>query len=258
MRVLADSNGLVTDIIVRDTRLQYQEQENVLADALRTQVEWVSFGAEVDISKRYNPLRPFMLWRSSRTIDRFISNEIEKRVAEVQQTSVGNLQSGKSIISRVLKSYLAEHKESRDVDPAWKKTAIAQLRLFLMAGHDTTSSTLIYCYHALSTNPEALARIRAEHDMVFGKDRSQIQSVLDQDPHRINSLPYTLAIIKETLRLFPAASSVRLGRPDLILTDRLGEKYPTAGCKVWTLHHGIHRTPSAGKMRMNLFRSAGS
>jgi len=40
----------------------------------------------------------------------------------------------------------------------FKEMVIPQLRMFLYAGHDTTSSTLLYCYHLLSKHPDVLTR----------------------------------------------------------------------------------------------------
>jgi cytochrome P450 len=64
----------------------------------------------------------------------------------------------KSIISLALCEFMkAKGLEGTDkVDTEFRDIAAAQLRLFLFAGHDTTSSTLIYCDHLLATHPKSV------------------------------------------------------------------------------------------------------
>lgn len=65
------------------------------------------------------------------------------------------------------------------------------------AGHETTARTLAATWAALSANPDVAARLHHELDEVLG-DREPTVA----DLHR---LPYTLQVIKEVLRLYPAA-----------------------------------------------------
>ncbi len=57
--------------------------------------------------------------------------------------------------------------------------------------------------------PEALAKLREEHDRVFAKGFDETLQILQDDPGRLNDLPYTTAVIHETLRLFPIGMVVR-------------------------------------------------
>jgi cytochrome P450 len=61
------------------------------------------------------------------------------------------------------------------------------------AGHETTALALAWAWHALNKYPDVLAKIRAEVD-VLGHD------VQASD---LPNLPYTLAVLEETMRLFP-------------------------------------------------------
>lgn len=81
------------------------------------------------------------------------------------------------------------------------------------AGHDTTSSTIAYAYYLLGKNPECLKMIRDEHDRVLGSVADTPEAIR-KNPHLLNQLEYTLAVTREVLRLFPAASSVRKGKPE--------------------------------------------
>ena len=120
---------------------------------------------------------------------------------------------------------------------------MTQIRLFLFAGHDSTSFTICYCYYLLSKCPAALAQIRAEHDAVFGFNLSKVPNLLVEQAHLINQLPYTVAVIKETLRLFPAAFAMRGGLPGIELQDSNDSRYPTAGMNIWILHSVLQRYP---------------
>jgi hypothetical protein len=75
-------------------------------------------------------------------------------------------------------------------ESAFKQFAKPQLRLFLYAGHDTTSSTLLYSYLLLSRHPVLLSKVRAEHDKVLGSDFSldNITRTITNDPTLLNQL----------------------------------------------------------------------
>lgn len=187
-------------------------------------------------------------------MNKFIENEIDHRFAERQKEKASselNKPSSKSVVSLALESYMADSLQGKpaaqEMDKTFKAYATAQVRLFLFAGHDTTSSTLCYCYHLLSSHPTALAALCAEHDTVLGTDFAKVPFLLSENPHLLNQLPYTLAVIKETMRLFPAASSMREGSPDVSIIDEAGNRYPTDGVYVWVLHLAIQRNPKYWK-----------
>lgn len=181
-------------------------------------------------------------------MDRYISRELESRFASYQETVETNdikRRKSKTIVDLALDTYLEEQTGTdvvNEMDATFKKFAISQMKIFVLAGHDTTSSTLCYIYYLLSTSPSALERVRAEHTFVFGSNLDQTSSLITSNPYILNQLPYTLAVIKEALRLFPAGSSTRDGDASFALTDD-GQHYPTEGCIVWSLHQAIHREP---------------
>ena len=77
-----------------------------------------------------------------------------------------------------------------------------------------------------------------EYDDVFGPDINQTAARIKKDSYLINKLPYTVAIIKETLRLWPPASSVRKGVPGFWLHYE-GKQYPTEGFLTWPLVYSL-------------------
>jgi cytochrome P450 len=184
-------------------------------------------------------------------MNRYLSHEIDKRFEEIAASRKTNSHEShardRSVISLAMDKYLDEIGEKGEISKSdFKTLAISQLRMFLYTGHDTTSSTLLYCLLLLSRHPEVMAKVRAEHEQVFGPDQSteQLLKLIKTDPMLLNHIPYTLAVTKEVLRIFPPAGSMRLGRSDLTLTDEYGHQYPTEGCNIWVLMLAMHNSPS--------------
>jgi hypothetical protein len=232
--------------------LHYQTQDNPLAFALQNQIEWTSFGTTLNPFKRYLSIRPIVQWYNSWRMNHYIEAEIEERFAEHMhdRTSQADQKRSKLIISLVLDRYL-EEEQVKDRSPPkklFKDITSPQLRLFLFAGRDTTSSTLLYCYHLLATHPKVLFRLLTEHDQVFGTDIFQVHEMILQDPQRLNQILYTSAVIKEVLRLFPPSAPMRQGRPGADIVDEEGRCYPTEGCNVWTLTLAPHHNPNYWKV----------
>jgi Cytochrome P450 len=206
-------------------------------------------------NREINPLeflnipRYIMQWLNGRRMDKYIGDELDKRFQEYKRNRVSP--SSKSVIDLVLQAYFAEQpKNSSDesfendkLDPRFREFAITQVRLFLFVGHDSMSSTICYAIHLLSTNPKALATIRDEHDSVFGRTLSDVPSLLKGQPQLLNALPYTTAVIKETLRMFPPGSGIRQGCAGVDLIAKNGTRYPTANTLIWILHTAMHRAP---------------
>ena len=175
-------------------------------------------------------------------MNQYLDKEIDKRFEELARSrrspSKDSHSQSRSIIALAMDKYLDDVEGKDEVSKsAFRQLAKPQLRMFLYAGHDTTSSTLLYSYLLLSRHPDVLSKVRAEHDKVFGSDFSlhSITRIITDDPALLNQLPYTLAVVKEVLRIFPPAGSMRDGRPGVFLVDEQGQRYPTEGCNIWTL-----------------------
>ena len=215
-----------------------------------SQVSWKGSGQEINPFQRWHPIRPFMLWYNSRQMDLYIGKELNKRFEHYRMNhGRSEAKQGKSVVDLALQSYMANEasKGTQELDKTFRTHATRQIRLFLFAGNDTTSSIICYTYHLLSTNPEAQARIRAEHDAVFGTDLSVVPSLISEQPHLINQLPYTIAVLKESMRLFPGASSLRQGIDGINITDDDGNIFPTGGTMAWILHQALQRNPAYWK-----------
>jgi cytochrome P450 len=66
--------------------------------------------------------------------------------------------------------------------------------VLFMAGHETTANTLAWAWFLLSQDPETEARLHTEVDALGGKAAGYAD---------LPRLPFTRAVIEETLRLFP-------------------------------------------------------
>uniref|UniRef100_A0A8H7NBH0 Cytochrome P450 n=1 Tax=Bionectria ochroleuca TaxID=29856 RepID=A0A8H7NBH0_BIOOC len=245
LRLTFDVIGVVTF----GTKLHCQTTNNELARAMRRQIEWTTFTA-MNPLQRYLSLRPLVHWINGRRIDKYIAVEIEKRFQECLNTQIDkdlDTQRYPSTISLLLDDMMQQDEGVKNLDTykeSLKKTMTAQLRAYLFGGHDTTSSTLLYCYYLLSAHPDVLEKVMAEHDSVFGDGTaSREHDLICENPNRLNQLPYTLAVIKEVLRIFPPAASMREGRPGADVIDEQGRVYPTEGCNVWSLTLAIHHNP---------------
>ncbi|KAI0198822.1 cytochrome P450 [Astrocystis sublimbata] len=109
----------------------------------------------------------------------------------------------------------------------------SQLRLFISAGHDTTAQAICWIFYEINKSPAILTKLREEHDSVFGANPSSAIEILTEKPHTLNALPYTTAIIKETLRLHPLGSTFRRGSSSFQFVHE-GIRYPTEGALIQT------------------------
>lgn len=228
-----------------------QTRHNTLASSLQKQIEWTLF-ATLNPFQKYLSVRPLVLWLNNRRMNKYIEARIGERLSEHTQQigSPSNKTASRSVLSLILKQHLQDRttkNQSGGLTSWFRKTTTAQLRLFLFAGRDTTSSTLLYCYYLLAKYPKVLDLVRAEHDEVFGKTIANVAKKIAQNPQLLHKIPYTLAVIKETLRLYPPAASMRQGQPGLYIEDEFGRKYPTEGCNIWVLTLALHHNPSVWK-----------
>lgn len=174
-------------------------------------------------------------------MDRYITKALHRRSEEVQQPPTDQSKNeSKSAISLVIKEHF-KTKKTRTLDQEFLCFAIPQIRVFLFAGHDTTTSIIIYTYHVLSKRDDIRKRMRQEHDEVFGDDLDLPS--LRKNASLLDQIPYTLAVIKETMRLYPPAGTMRQGVAGAYITDRNGMQYPTEGMQATVFHLSLHHNP---------------
>lgn len=161
-----------------------------------------------------NPLRPLVQYYYGKIVDAYIHRELEKRFAEV--TKERSLDSDsrdwlahkpiKSIITMALQGYLDQGKtkdtlpESK-LDKTFATYTASQIRVFIFAGTDTSSTNIVFIYHMLSKHPKWLKKVQDEHDQVFGLNPNDAAHCLKENASLLNQCSVTVAVIKETLRL---------------------------------------------------------
>jgi len=125
----------------------------------------------------------FHAWQARRTLDQIVYAIIRERRAD--PTDRGDL------LSMLL---LTQDEDGNRMSDAEARDEVVTL---FLAGHETTANALKWTFKLLSENPEAEARLHAELDAVLG-GRTPTLADLPQ-------LPYTNAVIKESMRLYPPA-----------------------------------------------------
>ncbi|MGW1378487.1 cytochrome P450 [Streptomyces sp. NPDC002446] len=108
-----------------------------------------------------------------------------------------------------------------------------QVLIFLLAGHETTATSLAFTLHLLARHPEEQTKVREEIDRVLA-DRVPTAADLDR-------LPYLTQALKESMRLYPAAPVI--SRRAVTATELCGFRIP-AGADVVVASWVTHRDPA--------------
>ena len=156
-------------------------------------------------------------------------------------------------IRKVLDELIAEHRPHHDTDAtsiidslldARDESGVAldaealrnEAAVLLLAGHETTASSLAWTWYILSQTPEVDEKLREELDQVL---RGRLPTLED-----VPKLVYTRAIFEEVLRLYPPAP---------VLTREAVRDENFHGCRIpkgslivvcpWLLHRHRHLWP---------------
>ncbi|KAJ6506844.1 cytochrome P450 [Mycena sanguinolenta] len=132
--------------------------------------------------------------------------------------------------ARDLLSLLVRANTAKDLPPDQRlsdEDVIAQVPTFLVAGHETTSTAVTWALFALTQNPAAQVRLRAEL-LEVPTDRPTM------DELSASALPYLDWVVRETLRVYaPVPSTSRIAlRSDIVplaapVTDTNGKVHET-------------------------------
>jgi cytochrome P450 len=109
-----------------------------------------------------------------------------------------------------------------------------QVLIFLLAGHETTATSLTFTLHLLGQHPEIQSYVHTEVDRVLqGRTEPTLEDIM--------ALRYTTMAIKEAMRLYPAA----YGIPRFCKTgDTIGGYDIPAGNTVFCSTWATHRHPA--------------
>jgi sterigmatocystin biosynthesis cytochrome P450 monooxygenase len=245
--------------VVLDADFTCQTRDHPLAQAFfdRSPLMYNS-SATVTIFRDLEFVRRFKLWRNGLELDRLMGQEVDRAIGRRGTTTPGKSfkDRKRSIVDLACDAYVKEQmqntsgdiKPSAAMDDTFRSDLITQCKTMLFAGHDTTSSTVQYIFYLLHHHPQVHAKIITELHSIFGPDIAAptIAARLRAETHLLNSLPYITAVIKETLRIFPPASTLRVTRPSdgplsIPNSDPTARPIPLANCTIWPVAHMIHR-----------------
>ncbi|KAK0123962.1 hypothetical protein ONS95_008950 [Cadophora gregata] len=225
------TKSLTLDVIGRVTMaadFNTQKQSNEIVDAFLTMPKYIP-------PINFDPLRllsPTRIWNAryyQQKLNNLISQVVEQRFRERREGRVGPNE--KSLVHLALDSYepMQEGKEGiTTMDPVFMKNAVDNIRAFFFAGHATTAASLCYLYYVLDKHPEVLSRLRKEHEEFLGSNPADASARIHAEPTILKRMTYTTAVIKESLRLFVGAGTIRTGIKGVDLIDpKTNKHYPT-------------------------------
>jgi cytochrome P450 len=148
---------------------------------------------------------------------------VDELIAHRERAGAG----GEDLVSRLLSARDPHTGAAMDVQQVRDEALI-----FLLAGHETTSTALTFTLHLLGRHPSVQ---RLVHD--------EIDAVLDRRPPTVGDVPaleHTARAIKETMRLYPPAYALgRLAESD----QQVGGYQIPAGSFIVVSQFATHRHP---------------
>jgi len=150
-----------------------------------------------------------------------------------------------SVLDEIIDSYEAQKEkgeasviggllEARDDDgnPLSRDAIRSEAAVIFMAGHETTANTLAWAWFLLSNCSKSRAKLQAELDTVLAGRTPTFKDVA--------SLPFTRAVIEETLRLYPP---VPILAREAMADTTIGGKPIPKGSLVMVVPWLMHRNP---------------
>ncbi|KAN0129576.1 cytochrome P450 [Lactarius tabidus] len=153
---------------------------------------------------RYLPMREYRGFRT------WLDNVREFSRRLIKQSLLSG--DGNDIMSIILRANESSSPKNKMPDDEMVDQIVST---FLAAGNDTSSKTLTWYFYAMAKHPEAQARIREEIALVRAKATGPGEEFTIAD---LNSMVYTLATLKESMRLDPISwINARIATRDDIL-----------------------------------------
>ena len=163
--------------------------------------------------------------RARRAVWDFVEDLIARHRAAEQDPAPDGTTAGNDLLSLLLTAQDPETGARLD-DIAVRDQAL----IFLLAGHETTGSTIAFALHLLGRHPEAQQKVREEVDGV-----AALRPIEAAD---IERLPYTSQVILETMRLYPAGHTLaRRARESVVLAGHPIPAKRIVAISVWAIHH---------------------
>jgi len=151
-----------------------------------------------------------------------------QRIVDKLAADRGSRPAGDDVVSRLISSV------SREPDQrAGRARMRDELVTLLLAGHETTASTLSWTFHLVDEHPDVWERLHAEAVAVLGQGPLSVES--------LHQLTYTTQVLQEVLRLYPPVWLLpRIARA----ADEIGGYPIGAGADVLLCPYLLHRHPA--------------
>lgn len=227
--------------LVLNHELNSQTSHNPMTMALLDQVAWCNAGMHSNPLQYINVARPLVQKYNTWRMNSYLDPLLKQMYEQIRKGSKSSF-----IADLMMLSYSEDRSSTcrpSAMDPVFSEFLRAQVKLFLQAGHDTTAASIVYTLYMLQKHEDCKERLRKELDMVFGPDPSTTCDKIAKSSHLLNQCVFLLAVIKETLRLYPPTATARYGLPGFFVTSPDGKQLPTEKCLVVSNHHGLQRNP---------------
>lgn len=167
-------------------------------------VEAVLEGLQVVVARARTPV-PWPRWvptpgnrrlaRTERVLDEAVAHVVERRRAQ----GVG--EDDQDLLALLLRAV--------DAGMLTETSVRGEVATMVVAGHETVASSLAWTLHLLATHPQAQERLHVELDEVLGSGAGG-GTAADHDGRApawgdLSRLPWTRAVVDESLRLYPPA-----------------------------------------------------
>ncbi|WP_328450674.1 cytochrome P450 [Amycolatopsis sp. NBC_00438] len=164
------------------------------------------------------PLKKQVQFRAARDDLRRIAEEL------VDQRLANPVENGEDVLSRLIATGTA--------DSASRERMRDELITLLLAGHETTASTLGWAFHLVDEHPDVAQRLHEEAVEVLGDRLPEYED--------LRKLTYTAAVVEEVMRMYPPVWLLpRVAQAD----DEIGGYHVPAGSDVVVVPYTLHRHP---------------
>jgi cytochrome P450 len=194
----------------------------------------------LDVTARVDPLdvlnAPAWMPRVGRLVGGGPGAFFERRVAELVAERRAEIEAGATPPDDLMTALLGAADETGGLS---ESEVAANILTFILAGHETTARALGWCLHLVSHAPEVMAKLQAEAD-----------GFNIADPDWQSKLPWTRAVIDETMRLFPPAPTMtRRAKADDVICGQPIKAGTTIILSPWVIqrHRKLWDDPDAFK-----------
>ncbi|MEV6647278.1 cytochrome P450 [Amycolatopsis sp. NPDC051371] len=219
VEILHEMTGLTLGVLGKtllDTELGGYETLGHSFEAVQDQAMFEA--VTLSMVPQWVPLKKQLEFRTAREDLRRIADEL------VEQRLANPVENGEDVLSRLIASGSGEG--------ASRERMRDELITLLLAGHETTASTLGWAFHLIDEHPEVAERLHAEAVEVLGDRLPEHED--------LRRLTYTVSVVEEVMRLYPPVWLLpRIAQAD----DEIGGYHVPAGSDVVVVPYTLHRHP---------------